>query len=298
MRAAFWLFLGVFGCSTAVILIKKSALDPALLSALRLLLAALLLAPLFWRARARYRDEWRLSDAARSVPPALALAAHFITWVVGARATLAANASLIVNMVPLVMPFFLALLVGERVRRAELFGTALGLGGVVALSLADFRAGSTHLTGDLICFGSMLFFALYLTLGRHNRHLPSIWLYVVPLYAVAGSVCLLVALLRGGFALLGELDQREAGFVLALAVIPTIVGHSLLNLSLKRLSGATVSVCNLAQFLFAGALAWALFGELPKPTFWPASALIIAGAATTLFSRPRVETTSVEAPSS
>jgi drug/metabolite transporter (DMT)-like permease len=148
----------------------------------------------------------------------------------------------------------------------------------------------------LICFGSMLFFALYLTLGRRNRHLPSIWLYVVPLYAVAGALCLLVALTRGGFAVFAQLDERELGFVLALAVIPTIIGHSLLNLSLKRLSGATVSVCNLAQFLFAGALAWALFGELPKPAFWPASALIVAGALTTLFSRPRVALASAEAP--
>jgi len=295
MRAAFGLFLGVFGCSTAVILIKKSALDPALLSALRLILAAILLSPLFLRARSRHRERWRLRDALRSVPPALALAAHFISWVVGARATLAANASLIVNMVPLVMPFFLAIVVGERIRRAELAGTALGVSGVVVLSFGDLRAGSTHLTGDLVCFGSMLFFALYLSLGRHNRDLPSIWLYVAPLYAVAGAVCMLVAVVRGGFVVFSELDQRELGFVIALAVIPTIVGHSLLNLSLKRLAGATVSVCNLAQFIFAGALAWALFSEVPKPAFWPASALIIAGALTVLFARPRVAVADVEA---
>jgi drug/metabolite transporter (DMT)-like permease len=297
MRAALWLFLGVFACATAVILIKRSTLEPALLSSLRLLLASALLAPLFLRERARYRDRWRLRDARRSVLPALALAAHFITWVIGARATLAANASLIVNMVPLVMPIFLGLLVGERIRRAELVGTVLGFSGVVVLSASDFGAASAHLSGDLTCFASMLFFALYLALGRHNRNLPSIWLYVAPLYAVAGGACLLVALLRGGLALFQSLTVREASLVLALAVIPTIVGHSLLNLSLRRLPGATVSVCNLAQFLFAGGLAWGLFGEFPKPAFWPASLLIISGAAVSLFTRPSSATGSPEAES-
>jgi drug/metabolite transporter (DMT)-like permease len=297
MRAAFWLFLGVFACATAVILIKRSALEPALLSSMRLLLAAALLSPLFLRERARYRDRWRLRDARRSVLPALALAAHFITWVIGARATLAANASLIVNMVPLVMPIFLGLVVGERIRRAELAGTVLGFSGVVVLSASDFGATGAHLSGDLTCFGSMLFFALYLTLGRHNRDLPSIWLYVAPLYAVAGCACLLVALLRAGAALFQSLTVREASLVFALAVIPTIVGHSLLNLSLRRLPAATVSVCNLAQFLFAGALAWGLFGEFPKPAFWPASLLIISGAAVSLFTRPSSASSSPEAES-
>lgn len=284
MRAAFWLFLGVFACATAVILIKRSALDPALLSSLRLLLASALLAPLFLRARARHRERWQLGEARRSVLPALALAAHFISWVIGARATLAANASLIVNMVPLVMPIFLRFL-GERIRWEELLGTLLGFSGVLVLSAADFSGAGGHLRGDSICFGSMLFFALYLTLGRHNRDLPSIWLYVVPLYAIAGSVCLLVTLLDSGAAAFRALSLREASLVLALAVVPTIVGHSLLNVSLRRLSGATVSVCNLAQFLFAGALAWVLFGEFPKPAFWPASLLILLGAAVSLRSR-------------
>lgn len=293
MRAALWLFLGVFACSTSVILIKKSALDPAWLSALRLLLAALLLFPLFLRARARHRGEWAPSDALRSLPPALALAAHFVTWVVGARATLAANASLIVNMVPLAMPFLLAALAHERIRRAELVGTALGLGGVVVLTASELRSGGAHLTGDLTCFVSMLFFALYLALGRRNRHLPSIWLYVAPLYAAAGALCLLVAALRGGPA---ALDAREVLLVLGLAVVPTIVGHSLLNLSLRRLPGATVSVCNLAQFLFAGVLAWVLFGELPRPAFWPASLLIIAGAVIALRARPAAATPAPDMP--
>jgi drug/metabolite transporter (DMT)-like permease len=275
--------LGVFACSTSVIFIKKSALDAALLSSLRLLVAAVLLFPLFLRARAQHRERWQWSEVRRCVVPALVLAVHFVSWAIGARGTLAANASLIVNMVPLATPFFLFALLGERVRRAELAGTALGLTGVVVLSAGDVRASSHYMAGDLTCFASMLLFALYLTLGRRNRDVPSLWLYVVPLYAIAGALCLVPGLLRGGF---GAFSAREGLYVAGLAVVPTVVGHSLLNLALKQLPGATVSVCNLAQFAFAGALAWALFGEIPKPAFWPACALIVAGAATALRPQP------------
>jgi len=274
--AAFLLFVGVFACSTAVIFIKKSGLDPALLAGLRQLLAAILLLPLFFWARRRHAGAWRWADARRCVVPGTTLAAYFTAWVIGGRATLAANATLIVNMVPLATPFFLALLAGERMKRAELAGTAIGLCGVLLLSAADFRAESATLVGDAICFVSMLLFALYLALGRKNRDIPSLWLYVVPLYAIGGVLCVLVGIVHAGG--LGEWSPREAVYVLGLAGVPTVVGHSLLNLALKHLPGATVSVGNLGQFLFAAFMGWVLFGEVPKPVFWPASALIVAGA--------------------
>jgi drug/metabolite transporter (DMT)-like permease len=274
--AAVLLFVGVFACSTAVIFIKKSALDPALLAGLRQLLAAVLLLPLFLRAKRRHAGVWRWADARRCVMPGIALAAYFTAWVIGGRATLAANATLIVNMVPLATPFFLAVLAGERMKRAELAGTAIGLCGVLLLSAGDFRAERATLVGDAICFASMLLFAWYLALGRKNRDIRSLWLYVVPLYAIGGVLCVLIGLVHAGGV--GEWSAREVVWVFGLAVGPTVIGHSLLNLALKQLPGATVSVGNLGQFLFAAFMGWALFGEVPKPIFWPASALIVAGA--------------------
>jgi drug/metabolite transporter (DMT)-like permease len=268
---ALLLLVGVFACSTSVVFIKASAVDPVLLSSFRLLGAAALLFPLFVRARRRY-PAFGLGELRRAVMPGFVLAAHFVTWVVGARSTLAANASLIVNMVPLAMPFFLYFIAGERIARVELFATALGLTGIVILSSGDARSG--HLAGDLVCFVSMLLFALYLSLGRRNRDIPSIWLYVVPLYAMAGFVCLVAGAPRLPSVL--ALPLREWLLLLALAVVPTILGHSLLNGAMKHFRGNVVSVCNVGQFVFAAVLAWVVFEELPKPVFWPAALLVVA----------------------
>jgi len=279
------LLLGVFACSTAVILIKESTLDPVLLSSSRLLLAALCLSPWFVRALARHPD-FGARGLKRALWPGVVLALHFMSWVVGARATLAVNASLIVNMVPLAMPFLLYLLADERVTRSELLGTALGLSGLVLLAGADFRAGNA--LGDLVCFGSMLLCALYMALGRRNRDVPSLFLYVVPLYAVAGLVCLVVALPR--LATLARLPAREVALVLGLTLVPTIVGHSLLNRAMKHFRGSVVSVCNLGQFVFAGFNAWLVFDEVPAAAFWPAAGLVVAGAAVALHGARAVPT--------
>jgi drug/metabolite transporter (DMT)-like permease len=276
------LFVGVFACSQAVIFIKASQVDPVLLSSFRLLGAALLLVPLFERARRRHFGEFGMRELRRSVVPGLLLAAHFVSWAVGARMTLAANASLIVNMVPLAMPFFLYFVARERIARMELFATVLGLTGIVVLSIGDFESGD--LGGDLVCFLSMLLFALYLALGRRNRDIPSIWLYVVPLYAIAGLACLAVG--AGKLESVLFFPAREWLLLLALAVVPTILGHSFLNVAMKHFRGNVVSVCNVAQFAFAGLSAWVVFGEVPKPAFWPAALLVAAAAIMALRGSP------------
>jgi drug/metabolite transporter (DMT)-like permease len=280
---AFLLFVGVFACSTAVIFIKASAVDPVLLSSFRLLGAALLLFPLFERARRRHAESAGLRELRRSIVPGLVLAAHFVSWVIGARMTLAANASLIVNMVPLAMPFLLFFVAGERIARVELVATALGLTGILILSAGDFRSGD--LAGDLVCFVSMLLFALYLALGRRNRDIPSIWLYVVPLYAIAGVACLAAG--AGRLGTVPAFPAKEWLLLLALAVVPTIFGHSLLNGAMKHFRGNVVSVCNVGQFVFAGVLAWIVFGELPKAAFWPAALLVVLAAMIALRGDPR-----------
>lgn len=145
------------------------------------------------------------------------------------------------------------------------------------MSAKDALAGGGNLAGNLMCFGSMLLFAWYLALGRRNRDVPSLWLYVVPIYWQAALVCALAAIPWAGTLEVGSV--REWSLLVGLAVVPTLVGHTLLNLSMRALRGQLVSLCNIGQFVFAGALAWMLFGEVPALTFYIAAALVVAGVA-------------------
>jgi drug/metabolite transporter (DMT)-like permease len=200
------------------------------------------------------------------------LGLHFIAWIIGARMTSSTNATLIVNLVPVVMPFFLAIQINEKLNRNEWAGTIAAAAGLGILILADFNQSRKTLPGDILCFVAMLFFCVYLVLGRKNRNLP-VWLYVVPLYAIAGVFCLtLTPLFVNPFQVM---PVREILLVLGLGLIPTVLGHSALNYSMKHFRGQAVSVVNMGQFVFAGAMAYVFFHEIPAWSFYPAGLMFI-----------------------
>jgi drug/metabolite transporter (DMT)-like permease len=278
------LFLGVFACSTSAIFIRLSATNPFVLTALRLVIAVVFLAPVLWSELRRHGPAFTREHLRRTRLPALVLAGHLILWTLGVRMTAVAPATLIVNLVPVALPFFLYGLASERINRAEVAGTALAILGLVVLSFKDALRGGGSVAGDAVCFASMLLFALYLALGRRNRDFPSVWLYVIPVYGQAAAVCLLVALPWLHTFEVGA--GREWALMVCLAAIPTVCGHSLLNGAMRQIRGQIVSLCNASQFVFAAVMAFLLFGEVPPGIFYLASAVVVAGVALVALSTP------------
>ncbi|MBN1247349.1 MAG: DMT family transporter [Anaerolineae bacterium] len=271
------LLFSVFSASTAVIMIKASTVHPVLLSSLRLFVAAIVLTPLFVRDLRHCRGTYTFDHLKASVVPGVVLAIHLMSWVVGARMTPTANASFIVNLVPLAMPFFLLWLAHEPLRRNEIVATVIALTAVGVVTVSDLNLSSTYFAGDLIAFGSMLFYALYMTLGRRNRHHPTVLLYLVPLYTVAAVMSMIVALFfLNPFAQV--YSGREVLLILGLGIIPTVIGHSLVNYAMKHFRGQIVSIINMGQFVFAGLMAFVLWGEVPEPAFFLAAGLLAVAA--------------------
>jgi len=275
------LICGVFCCSLSVLFIKGSSTDPTWLSAYRLLLGGVVLLPAVWRAKRRhpefvYRGRWKGIWL-----PAVFLAVHFISWIAGARLTPGANASLLVNMTPVVMPFVLYLMVREVLTRTEWIGTGLAMIGVLILGWGDFSFSPQYAMGDAVCFGSMILYAGYLGFGSRNRGFPSIYLYVVPVYLLAGVVCLAIAGIHGAVVgsqtWIGPRLGHELWMILGLAVVPTILGHSIVNWSFKVLRGQVVSLLLLGQFIFAGITTYLFLNEIPSPAFFGAVFFAVAG---------------------
>jgi drug/metabolite transporter (DMT)-like permease len=279
------LFLGVLACSTSAIFIRMSATDPLVLSALRLALASVFLAPVLFLELRKHRAAFSADHFRRTRVPSLVLALHLISWTLGARMTGVAQSTLIVNLVPIALPFFLLALAGERLNGAEIAGTLLAILGLIGLSVRDAMSGGGSLAGNAVCFVSMLLFALYLALGRRNRDFPSVWLYVIPVYGQAAIICLIAALPR-----LHTFDAgsaREWALMAGLAAIPTVCGHSLLNYAMRRVRGQVVSLFNLSQFIFAGAMGFLFFHEVPQAVFYVTSAVIVAGVAVVVLATPQ-----------
>ena len=248
-----------------------------IVGAWRLLAAGVLLTPVYLVQLKQDGRDRAVASLRNSVLPGILLAVHLVSWAAGARMTPATNGSLIVNMVPISMPFLLYIFLRERVNAGEIRGTVVAMLGLFLLTSNDLNLEPEYFLGDLTCFASMLVLTVYLVCARKAKANDSLWLYVVPLYYFAGLVCFV-----GAFFVSTPIKVypvREVGLLTALAVIPTVVGHSIFNRSMHVLSGQVVSVLTMGQFVFAGIMAWILFSEIPALVFYPASVLVICGGA-------------------
>jgi len=269
------LAFGVLCGSTAVIMIKASDENPFLLAAYRLLIATIFILPLFLAEKKSYQQSYGLKQVRWSIFPGLLLGIDFITWNMGIALTPVANASLIVNTTPAVMPFFLWIFFRERINRIEIIGTVLALTGLYLLSFGRVDLSAADLRGHLLCFISMLFLAAYFAQGRKNSGRLPLWLYMWPLYLTAGIFCFLSALL-----LINPIKTYTLTNVLiffGLAIIPTFGGHTLLNYSMKNFRGQVVSVANLGQIIFSAIMGYLLFKEIPSTMFYFTAVLILSG---------------------
>jgi drug/metabolite transporter (DMT)-like permease len=281
------LTFGVFACSLSVLFLKNSETHPIWLSGIRTLIAAMFLTPLVLIEARKDPGGLSLRQVLRSAPGGVLLAVHFITWTMGARLTSAANGSLIVNLTTVTMPIVMWLMVRERITRGEIIGSAIALSGVVIKVASELTLDPGGVRGDVICLVSMVLYCLYLAFSRRNGMGRNLWLYVVPLYYICGVVCCATALLTPGVPL-PPITQHEATMLVCLGLIPTVLGHSIMNWCIRHMRGQVVSTFNLFQFASAGVIAYFLSGELPKWTFIPMCVLIVIGSIVVIrFHRPK-----------
>lgn len=275
------LFTGQLIASTAVLMIKINGFHPFALAAYRTLFAVLILSPLFFLElrKTGQRFSWVLIRP--TVLPGIFLAIHFLSWNIGARNTIAANASLIVNMIPIFLPLVVMVLFRERPQGFELLATVIAIGGLLVLSIPSFRGSRETLLGDLVSFGSMLFLAVYLALARRNQQGRSIWLYVTPLYLVAGLVALVAAAISGA-PLFTDFTATNSLTLLGIVLGPTILGHSAVNHAMRVLPSQLVALSQLSQPLWAGTMGFIFLHEVPQPVFAVAAAAIVTGVVITV----------------
>jgi drug/metabolite transporter (DMT)-like permease len=267
------LLFGVFCCSTAVIFIKESTINAVLLSALRLLTATVFIFP-FFLCDFR-KKKYKLSYFKPVVIPGIFLGLHFITWIYAVPLTAAVNASLIVNLVPIAMPFIIFFMIGEKIKKREIIGTVFTIMGLLVLVYSDYELSGEHLKGDIICLFSMILFTVYLALAKKNCHFDSMWLYIFPLYLVAGIFCFICSLFFVNPFV--QYSTKDIIIVLGLALIPTFGGHTILNYSMKHLRSQIVSMINAGQFITAGIMAYFFFTEIPPITFYISAILLVSG---------------------
>ena len=271
------LVTGVLAVSTASTFIRlaQADIDSLAVAAWRLTLAAGILAPfaLLTRRdelRSLSRREWLLALGA-----GLLLALHFAAWITSLALTSVAASVVLVTMSPFFVGGIAHFFLGEKLSRPLLLGMSIAMAGSVIIGLGDAGRGTHPLIGDLLALVGALAAAGYFVIGRRLRRRLSLVGYVFPVYGTAAIALLLVASLA--HAPLSGYSESTWLWLLLLALVPQLIGHSSLNWALGHLPATYVSLAVLGEPLGSTLLAWIVLSEAPTAPAVCGGALIMAG---------------------
>ena len=244
-----WLYLvlGGFCLSWATLLIKWCQLPSLAVAAWRLTLASLLMS--LW---SEARPSPGLPTRAYLLGGAL-LALHFASWIASVDKLPVYLSVSLVTTSPLWVALVARWIWKERISWAGLWLAFLGS---VSLSLRNSEQ-AIEVSGLLLAWVGAWSMAGYLLWARHCQ--ASGVAYAWRVYSWAAGLLVVPALLLG-VPLWGYTAEQWA-CLLAMALVPQLLGHTLILLAVRQGSASRASLSILLEPLGTIALAWMLLGE-------------------------------------
>lgn len=265
-------------------------LSATALSAWRLSLAALLVVAVVPLTRNRSRPVPPLParTQAQLVAAGLFLALHFVLWFASLQKISVARSTLLVTSGPVWTGLGGWLFLRQRLGFHFWAGLFVGSVGAYLVTGAGGSAGPEALSGDLLAIGGAIAVAFYLLLVQNLQSALGTGRTVAWTFTSS-------AIALWPFVLLSQAERRSIlpvgpmawGSVLGMALLPQLVGHTLLNWSLKQFAAGVVAAATLLEPVFAAALAWALFAEAITGVQAVGAVILLAGVGLAIW-KPKV----------
>ena len=299
---------GILAVSTSSIFIRyiqAENVSSLVIAALRLNLAAIILAPYAVTKHRRDFSSLSRKDISLAALSGIFLAIHFATWITSLEFTTVASSVVFVSTSPLWVALFAPVTIKEPITRIVLIGMGVALIGGVIIGLSDscdlqlpvlrsplsdvnpilgqkildcppyeeFIEGDAFI-GDALALAGALSSAGYILIGRRLREKISLIPYIFMVYGIA-AVVLLGFMIASGESPFGH-SPKTYFWIALLAIVPQLLGHSTFNWVLRYLSAAYVSITLLGEPIGSAILAFFFLNEVP-------SGLMIFGAILILF---------------
>ncbi|GIO24334.1 DMT family transporter [Oceanobacillus sp. J11TS1] len=268
--------IGVFSLSTSAIFARLATeASASIIANYRLLFAVLLLLPFvlfhykheFKRITAK---NWWLSILAGSF-----LALFFILWFESLNHTAVTSSVVLVSLQPLFAFVGTYFLFGERFSSGAIISMLIVFLGCFIIGFGDFRLAGDALYGDFLALLGAIAVTIYFLAGQPVRKKVSLITHTFIVYGVSVIILTLFNLIRQENFF--SYPANHWWIFIGLAIIPTFLGHSLFNWSLKWLSTSTISMAIVLEPVGAGFLAFLILNEAPTWTQLLGGAITIFG---------------------
>lgn len=255
--------------------LERSAAPPLVIAFYRMAIATVLLAPAAIALKRREIAALARKDRGLLLLGGFFLAIHFGAWITSLKYIPISTSVVLVNSHPLFVVIASYLFLGEKPHRRSLAGTAVGLAGMIVIAHDALGDVQLALKGDGLALLGALAVVGYFIVGRKARTRISLLGYVTPLYA-ACSLLLLLWVLAAREPLYPYSGTQWAYFA-ALAVVPTILGHTVFNWAIKHVRPSAISLAFLGEPVAASALAFVFFAQSPPLATFIGGAMVLAG---------------------
>lgn len=257
---------------------------PLVIAAYRLSIASLAIVPATLTLSAPSTLRFTRQQLLLAGLSSLFLTVHFASWVASLRYTSVASSVVLVTTTPLVVALASRLFLKERLERRVLLGIGLGLVGSLVIGSGDFGLGTAEsLLGDALALVGALAAAGYFLVGRRLRPQLPVMPYISLVYT-GTALLLLAGAAASGDGLWGYSGKTWLWLVLA-ALVPQVIGHSLLNWALARVTATLVATSTMAEPVIATLLALLILDETPPATSLVGGAIILTGIYLALWRR-------------
>ena len=184
------------------------------------------------------------------------LALHLNGWALSIVYTDTFAASTILGTYVLFTVLFSVLILKEKISKGALGGLLVATAGVVICNLGG---GFGRLSGNMMALFAAVTEALYLLCGRKAREDMSTISYTMILYSFTLFWMVIMALFTGVPASVPAKGLLWAGL---LAVVSTLLGHSMANVSLKYFKAATVSALMMSGIVTGPLIVFLFLGDV------------------------------------
>jgi len=256
-------------------------LSPFAIGAARCIVAAVAITFLF--PRKTFRALAALSSRARFrlLGAGALLAAHFGCFLYGLANTSLSAAASLVSLEPLAVVVGAFFAFGVRPRLAEAVGVAIAAAGAAWIGHGAGE-GENKLIGDFFVVVAVMIYGAYVMAARAMKDEISGWPYAAAVYFIA-------AIMLAPLALLQSLHAPAPSpvtwvYVALLGIIPTMVGHTLVQRSARRVHPSVVALISPGETVGSIGIGMALQGARPTPSEWSGAVLVILGATVAVWS--------------
>lgn len=210
------------------------------------------------------------------------LAAHFTLFLAGLGATSLAAAVALVSLEPIAVVLAAFFAFGIRPTRPEMLGLLLATFGAVVVA-SGAGSGEHRLAGDLMVLVAVVIYGGYVASARGLRDVMPPLQYSSAVFGTASLVLLPFAIVLGTRA--GLPAPKPALAVLAMGLVPTLIGHTLVQRVARHAPPVLVALVSPGETVGSLAIGALVLGASPTPREAVGCALVLAGATLAITAR-------------